>query len=333
MEDLPQLYTTSGKKTNSESSEGREADYLDNSDILRPSGDDNLIPDSELLNYVKTPKILTREGREQLRSLRPNLGGPYGQRRLARLNENPDTPKQNIETRSQSFMTQTRADLPRQSEKRKPLSRLFRWVSLPESQFKAVTPRDTEITEQEAIDYSVPPPHRRNIPSPEFINQTFEVDARDTKYLQLNREEKPTSPFIHFMDGNGVIWNKSDMYSMNPTANSTEITNLTDTVPLTDHLRQQLVNFPQTSNANGTVNDGAIGGMGEITNRNVIENNMSHAGGLGLSSPLQESMLMNDQTEYRVPVNVPVLHDLSVPNMYHTPQAVEMSSMVENSTS
>ena len=60
---------------------------------------------------------------------------------------------------------------------------------------------------------------------------------------------------------------------------------------------------------------------------------MSHAGGLGLSSPLQESMLMNDQTEYRVPVNVPVLHDLSVPNMYHTPQAVEMSSMVENSTS
>ena len=121
MEDLPQLYTTSGKKTNSESSEGREADYLDNSDILGPSGNDNLIPDSELFNYVKTPKILTREGREQLRSLRPNLGGPYGQRRLARLNENPDTPKQSIETPSQSLTTQTKTNLPRQSEKRKPL--------------------------------------------------------------------------------------------------------------------------------------------------------------------------------------------------------------------
>ena len=96
MEDLPQLYSTSGKKTNSESSEGREADYFDNSDILRPSGEDNVIPD--LHNFVKTPKILTREGREQLRSLRPNLGGPYGQRRETRLGKNPDTPKQSIET-------------------------------------------------------------------------------------------------------------------------------------------------------------------------------------------------------------------------------------------
>ena len=178
MEDLPQLYTTSGKKTDSESSEGREADYLENPDILGPLGNDNLILDSELFNYVKTPKLLTREGREQLRGLRSNLGGPYGQRRLVRLNENPVTPRQDIETPSQSFTTQTRADLPRQSEKRKPLSRLFRWVSLPESQFKAVTPRDTETTEQEAIDYSVPPPRRRSIPSPEFIDQTFEVDPR-----------------------------------------------------------------------------------------------------------------------------------------------------------
>ena len=88
-----QLYSTSGNKSNSESSEGRE-DYFDNSDILRPG--DNVIPDFR--NFVKTPKILTREGREQLRSLRPNLGGPYGQRRATRLNENPETPKQSIET-------------------------------------------------------------------------------------------------------------------------------------------------------------------------------------------------------------------------------------------
>ena len=64
----PQLYSTSGHKSNSESSEGRE-DYFDNSDIVRPG--DNVIPDFR--NFVKTPKILTREGREQLRSLRSNL--------------------------------------------------------------------------------------------------------------------------------------------------------------------------------------------------------------------------------------------------------------------
>ena len=307
MEDLPQLYSTSGKKTNSESSEGREADYFDNSDILRPSGEDNVIPDFR--NFVKTPKILTREGREQLRSLRPNLGGPYGQRRATRLNENPETPKQSIETPPR---LQTETILPRQSEKRKPLSKLFGWVSSPDSQFKIATPRD--------------------IPSPEFINQTYEVDARDTEYLQLNREEKPNSPFIHFMDDNGVIWNRSDMYNMDPAANSTEMTNLTDTIPLTTHLRQQLVNFPQTTNANGTMTDGAIGGIG-FKNRNVIENNMSHAGGSGFSPPLQERVLMNDHTEYRVPANVPVLHDLNVPAMYQTPQTAEMSSIVGDSMS
>ena len=71
-----QLYSTSGQKANSESSEGREADF-DNSDfILRPSGGNNVVPD--LRDFVKTPRILTREGREQLRSLRPTLGGPYG---------------------------------------------------------------------------------------------------------------------------------------------------------------------------------------------------------------------------------------------------------------
>ena len=39
-----QLYSTSGQKADSESSEGREADYFDNSDfILRPSWDNNVI--------------------------------------------------------------------------------------------------------------------------------------------------------------------------------------------------------------------------------------------------------------------------------------------------
>ena len=95
MEDLPHLYTTSGKHTNSESStEGREADYFDNFDILRPSGEEILIQDSELRDFVKTPKLLTCEGREQLQSLRRNLGGPYGQRRVVCLEENPETPKQ-----------------------------------------------------------------------------------------------------------------------------------------------------------------------------------------------------------------------------------------------
>ena len=79
------------------------------------------------------------------------------------------------------------------------------------------------------------------------------------------------------MDDNGVIWNKSDMYNMDPAAQSTEMTNLTDTIPLTTHLRQQLISFPQTTNANDTLANGATGGIG-FTNRNVIENNMSHAG-------------------------------------------------------
>ena len=44
-----QLYSTSGQKANSESSEGREADF-DNSDfILRPSGDNNIVPDYVIL--------------------------------------------------------------------------------------------------------------------------------------------------------------------------------------------------------------------------------------------------------------------------------------------
>ena len=92
-----QLYSTSGQKAQSESnSEGREAD-LDNSDfILKPSGDNNVVPD--LRTFVKTLRLLTREGRDQLRSLRSTLGGPYGQRRVERLNENIATPQQSIET-------------------------------------------------------------------------------------------------------------------------------------------------------------------------------------------------------------------------------------------
>ena len=127
------------------------------------------------------------------------------------------------------------------------------------------------------------------------------------------------------MDGNGVIWNKSDLYNMDPAAQSTETTNLTDTIPLTNHLRQQLITFPQTTNANDTMANGATGGIG-FTNMNVIENNMSPAGGAGFSPPL-----MNDHTEYRAPTHVPVLHD--VPAMYQTPQTTEISSVVGDTMS
>ena len=113
----PQLYSTSGHRSNSESSEGRE-DYFYNPDIVRPG--DNVIPDFR--HFVKTPKILTREGRDQLRNSRSNVGGPYGQRRATRLAKNPDTPQQ------------TETNLPRPPEKRKPLSKLFGWVSSPDSQ-------------------------------------------------------------------------------------------------------------------------------------------------------------------------------------------------------
>ena len=134
---------------------GDREDYY-NPEIVRPG--DHVIPD--LRHFVRTPKILTREGREQLRNLRSNVGGPYGQRRTTRLAKNPDTPQQSVETPPRS---QTETHIPRSPEKRKPLSKLFGWVSSPDSQNKIATPWD--------------------IPSPEFISQTFEVDKRDTEFL------------------------------------------------------------------------------------------------------------------------------------------------------
>ena len=94
-----------------------------------------VIPD--LRHFVKTPKILTREGREQLRNLRTNVGGPYGQKRTTRVAEIPDTPQQSVETPPRS---QTETHIPRLPEKRKPLSKLFGWVSSPDSQYKIATP-------------------------------------------------------------------------------------------------------------------------------------------------------------------------------------------------
>ena len=40
-----QLYSTSGQKANSKSSGGRETDFDDSDFILRPSGDNNVVPD------------------------------------------------------------------------------------------------------------------------------------------------------------------------------------------------------------------------------------------------------------------------------------------------
>ena len=139
----PQLYSTSGHRSNSESS---SESY--NPEIIRPG--DHVIPD--LRHFVRTPKILTREGREQLQNLRTNVTGPYGQRRATRVAENPDTPQQTPPR------SQTDTHIPRPPEKKKPLSKLFGLVSSPDSQYKIATPRD--------------------IPSPEFINQTYEVDTR-----------------------------------------------------------------------------------------------------------------------------------------------------------
>ena len=93
--DLPNLYTTSGNQPSSKASEeGRETDF-DNLDLLGPYRDEILIPTSQLRDFVKTPKLLTREGRQQLQNLRSNP------RQIARLEENPETPissGQNIET-------------------------------------------------------------------------------------------------------------------------------------------------------------------------------------------------------------------------------------------
>ena len=96
--DLPNLYT-SGLNSSLESSteEGREGDF-DTSEILRPSGTAIQIPESDLRDFVKTPKLLTKEGRQQLYGLRRNLGGPYGHRRGERLEENPEMPSQSLTT-------------------------------------------------------------------------------------------------------------------------------------------------------------------------------------------------------------------------------------------
>ena len=242
----------------------------------------------------------------------------------------------------------TETNQPRQLEKKKPFSKLFRWVSLPENQFKVATPQDTELEEQEAFDYSVPQPQQANIASPEFIhdNQSIEDDIRDTEFLQLNREQKPNSPFIHFMDGKGCIWNRPDMYNLNPAANLTDSATSTDTIPLSNHLLQQLVNFPQATNADGTMTGGATGGMTQAMTRNTTENmtinmtrnttesNFDHAGGSGFSPPPQERVPMNaDYTEYRDPAIIPVLQDLSLPPIHQTPQAAELTNALENTAS
>ena len=77
---FPQLYSTSGHRSNSDSSEGGDREEYYNPEIVRPG--DHVIPD--LRHFVRTPKILTREGRDQLCNLRSNVGGHYGQRRAKR---------------------------------------------------------------------------------------------------------------------------------------------------------------------------------------------------------------------------------------------------------
>ena len=155
--DLPSLYTTGGNQSSSETSEeGRDRDF-DNLDLLGPYRDEILVPTSELRDFVRTPFRLTREGRQQLQNLRSNP------RRRAHLEENPETPissGQNIETPSRSLMTQAESNIPRQQEKKGPLSKLFGFISLPEDQFKFSTPRNNpnEVAEQEQTDFSVPNP-------------------------------------------------------------------------------------------------------------------------------------------------------------------------------
>ena len=56
--ELPSLYSTRGNQPSSETStEGEEVDFV------VPSGEEILIPNSELRDFVKTPKLLTRDGR------------------------------------------------------------------------------------------------------------------------------------------------------------------------------------------------------------------------------------------------------------------------------
>ena len=112
------------------------------------------------------------------------------------------------------------------------------------------------------------------------------------------------------MDGNGIIWNNmnpADLDNMNYAAQLPE--NLTDTIPLPDHLRQQLIQFPQTTNENNTITDGAVGGI------------MSPARNVVFSPPF-----IDDNTEYKAPPHIPARHDV-------TPQPTEISSAFGNTMS
>ena len=73
------------------------------------------------------------------------------------------------------------------------------------------------------------------------------------------------------MDGNGRIWNRPDMYNLNPAANLMDSATSTDTIPLSNHLLQQLVNFPQATNADWTMAGGVTGGMTQAMTRNTTE--------------------------------------------------------------
>merc|ERR1712240_744081 len=74
------------------------------------------------------------------------------------------------------------------------------------------------------------------------------------------------------------------MSSVNPNEDSA---NSTDTIPLTDNLRQQIFTYPPPPN--------------------TIE---APVGANGFSPPLQEQDLITDQTQYRMPANVPIIEDL-----------------------
>ena len=84
-----------------------------------------------------------------------------------------------------------------------------------------------------------------------------------------------------------------------------------------------------TEATTGNITEGILG--------NTTESDFAHTGGSGFSPPPQERVPVNaqytDYTEYRVPANVPVLQDLSLPLIHQTPQATEMTSAFENTAS
>ena len=146
MANFPSLYTTEVQNNSSSEASGEF-------EILGPHSEHLVGPTQELKNFGKFLPLekLTREGREKVKSLRPNL------RREGLLEQNPNTPVTDTAQIQEHFNTPIQ---PQSKLKTKgALQKLWQALSLTESQYQFRTPTNNPRTQekiQEQTDFSVP---------------------------------------------------------------------------------------------------------------------------------------------------------------------------------